>query len=62
MKFSEAYLEHSSKHRDYFEIYDEIICDNKIDRFDELKILEIGVDTGHGVRALKTYFLNFVAG
>ena len=58
MKFSEAYTEHSSKHRDYFEIYDEIISDNRIDRFEKLNILEIGVAEGHGLRALKTYFPN----
>jgi hypothetical protein len=56
--FSEAYTQHSSKHRDYFEIYDDIINDNKIDRNDTLNILEIGVDTGHGLRALKKYFPN----
>lgn len=58
MLFSQAYTEHSSKHRDYFEIYDEIISDNKINRFENLNILEIGVDTGHGLRALKKYFPN----
>jgi hypothetical protein len=58
MKFSEAYIHDSSKHRDYFEIYDEILSDNRIDRFEKLNILEIGVDTGHGLRALKTYFPN----
>ena len=58
MKFSDAYTEHSSKHRDYFSIYDEILNDNNIDRFGIYNILEIGVDTGHGLRALKKYFPN----
>jgi hypothetical protein len=57
-KFSEYYVEHSSKHRDYFPVYDEIINNNTIDRTGKYKILEIGVDTGHGVRALKKYFPN----
>lgn len=59
-KFSDCYVEHSSKHRDYFHIYDEIINNNSIDRNGKYKILEIGVDTGHGVRALKKYFPNSV--
>ena len=41
MKFSKAYTEHSSKHCDYFEIYDEIISDNRIDRFEKLNIIVI---------------------
>ena len=57
-KFSDYYIEHSSKHRDYFPIYDEIINNNTIDRNKIYKILEIGVDTGDGVRALKKYFPN----
>lgn len=56
MKFSEAYTEHSSKHRSYFEIYDELF--QNIDRFQEYKILEIGVDLGGGLRALNSYFPN----
>jgi len=58
--FSKFYTEHSSKHRDYFPIYDEIINNNTIDRFGEYKILEIGIDTGHGLRALKKYFPNSI--
>lgn len=56
MKFSEAYLEHSSKHRSYFDIYDEIF--RSVDRLQAYKILEIGVDLGGGLRALKNYFPN----
>ena len=58
MNFSEAYTEHSSKHRDYFPIYDNIFSNNNIDRNESYKILEIGVDIGSGVRALKKYFPN----
>lgn len=57
-KFSDSYTEHSSKHRDYFPIYDEIFSENNIDREKDYKILEIGVDIGSGVRALKDYFPN----
>jgi hypothetical protein len=60
VNFSNFYVEHSSKHRDYFPIYDEIINNNTIDRFGEYKILEIGIDTGHGLRALKNYFPNSI--
>lgn len=56
MQFSEAYVEHSSKHKDYFPIYDNIF--SNIDRKKSYKILEIGVDIGSGVRALKTFFPN----
>jgi hypothetical protein len=58
MQFSNAYTEHSSKHRDYFPIYDNIFSNNGIDRKKSYKILEIGVDIGSGVRALKKYFPN----
>mgnify|MGYP001405960813 FL=1 len=58
MQFSDAYTEHSSKHRDYFPIYDNIFSNNGIDREKSYKILEIGVDIGSGVRALKKYFPN----
>jgi hypothetical protein len=53
-----VYTEHSSKHRDYFPIYDEIFSNNNIDRFYRYKILEIGVDLGSGLRALKQFFPN----
>jgi len=56
--FSESYTEHSSKHRDYFPIYDNIFSNNGIDREKPYKILEIGVDIGSGVRALKKHFPN----
>lgn len=56
MKFEEHYIENSSKHRDYFEIYDSIFAN--VDRFGEYNILEIGVDIGSGVRALSSYFPN----
>jgi len=56
MKFKEAYVEHSSKHRDYFEIYDELF--QNINRYEAYKILEIGIAEGHGLRALKKYFPN----
>lgn len=46
MQFSNAYTEHSSKHRDYFPIYDNIFSNNGIDRKKSYKILEIGVDIG----------------
>ena len=58
MKFSESYIEKSSKHTDYFSIYDEIFSNNNIDRFESYTILEIGVDIGSGVRALKKHFPN----
>lgn len=54
--FADSYNEHSSKHRDYFDIYDEIF--RNVNRFENYKILEIGVDNGSGVRALKNYFPN----
>jgi hypothetical protein len=57
-KFSDSYTEHSSKHKDYFPIYDEIFSNNSIDRLGNYKILEIGVDIGSGVRALKRHFPN----
>lgn len=56
MSFEDAYTEASSKPRDYFEQYDEILCG--VDRFASYKILEIGVDIGSGVRALSKYFPN----
>lgn len=56
--FSKSYTENSSKHRDYFSIYDEILANNNIDRLSNYNILEIGVDNGSGLRALKHYFPN----
>jgi hypothetical protein len=58
IKLETCYIENSSKHRDYFEIYDEIFSNNNIDRFHSYKILEIGVDLGSGLRALKHFFPN----
>lgn len=56
--FSNSYNENSSKHRDYFQIYDELF--KTIDRNKIYNILEIGVDNGSGVRALKTHFPNSI--
>lgn len=56
--FSNSYTENSSKHRDYFPIYDEIFSNNNINRFEKYNILEIGVDNGSGVRALQKHFPN----
>jgi hypothetical protein len=56
--FSNSYTEHSSKHRDYFSMYDDIFHNNNINRFEKYNILEIGVDNGSGVRALKKHFPN----
>jgi hypothetical protein len=58
LKLETIYTEHSSKHRDYFSIYDEIFSNNNIDRLHAYKILEIGVDLGAGLRALKQFFPN----
>jgi hypothetical protein len=58
LKLETIYTEHSSKHRDYFSIYDEIFSNNNIDRLHTYKILEIGVDLGSGLRALKQFFPN----
>lgn len=58
LKLETIYTEHSSKHRDYFSIYDEIFLNNNIDRLNDYKILEIGVDLGAGLRALKQFFPN----
>ena len=58
MKFAEAYQAQSSKHVDYYSIYDDIFFGNRVDRMGEYNILEIGVDGGHGLRALKKYFPN----
>ena len=38
MNFEEAYTEDSSKHRDYFPIYNEIFSNNGIDRNENYKI------------------------
>jgi hypothetical protein len=56
--FSNSYTENSSKHRDYFSIYDDIFNNNNINRFEKYNILEVGVDNGSGVRALKKHFPN----
>ena len=56
MKFYQSYKEKPGKHICYFEIYDEIF--EGIDRFQNLKILEIGVNQGAGLRSLKNYFPN----
>ena len=56
--FANSYIEDSSKHRDYFPIYDEIF--KNISRFEKYNILEIGVDIGSGVRALKKHFPNSI--
>lgn len=48
INFSESYTEHSSKHIDYFPIYDKILANNNIDRLSKYTILEIGVDIGSG--------------
>ena len=53
-----SYIEDSSKHRDYFPIYDDIF--KNINRFEKYNILEIGVDIGSGVRALKKHFPNSI--
>jgi len=58
--FSNSYNENSSKHTDYFPIYDEIFSNNNINRFEKYNILEIGVDNGSGVRALKNHFPNSI--
>jgi hypothetical protein len=58
LKFSESNTEHSSKHIDYFPIYDKILANNNIDRLSKYTILEIGVDLGSGLRALKKHFPN----
>jgi hypothetical protein len=58
MLFYEANLENSSKHKDYFSIYDEIFYKQNFDRLKNYNILEIGVDKGSGLRALKKYFPN----
>ena len=39
IKFSNSYTENSSKHQDYFPIYDEIISNNNINRFEKYNIL-----------------------
>lgn len=56
MKFEESYSETPGKHSCYFSIYDEVFAG--VDRFQKLKILEIGVNLGSGLRALKNYFPN----
>lgn len=56
MKFYQSYNEKPGKHCCYFDIYDEIF--EGIDRFQKLKILEIGVNLGAGLRSLKSYFPN----
>lgn len=56
MKFYQSYNEEPGKHVCYFDIYDEIF--EGIDRFQKLKILEIGVNLGAGLRSLKKYFPN----
>jgi hypothetical protein len=56
MKFYQSYDEEPGKHVCYFDIYDEIF--EGIDRFQKLKILEIGVNLGAGLRSLKNYFPN----
>ena len=56
--FGNSYIEDSSKHRDYFPIYDDIF--KNINRFEKYNILEIGVDIGSGVRALKKHFPNSI--
>lgn len=58
LKLETVYTEQSSKHRDYFPIYDEIFSNNNINRLHTYKILEIGVDLGSGLRALKQFFPN----
>jgi methylase of polypeptide subunit release factors len=57
-KFEQSYTEQSSKHRVYFPIYDEIFKNNNISQDENYNILEIGVDNGSGVRALKKHFPN----
>lgn len=56
MLFSDAYVNKSSKHSSYFPVYDKIF--RNINRMLPMKILEIGVDRGDGLSALKTYFPN----
>jgi hypothetical protein len=58
MLFEDAYIQKTSKPRDYFPIYNEIF--NNIDRLDKYNILEIGIDTGCGLNALKNYFPNSI--
>lgn len=61
MNFADSYTEpntQTSKPKVYFPIYDEIFYKKDFNRLDKHTVLEIGVDTGFGTKALKTYFPN----
>ena len=58
MKFSESYPQTTSKHRSYFEVYDDIFYKKDFNRLNKYNILEIGIDTGFGLKSLKKYFPN----